>query len=68
MRAPAKTFDIGFDQILIAAQREPAISFSPSYYDVRQAVIALDLRQLFLVTSRRFILRPRRPCTPPVTR
>lgn len=43
MRAPGKkNFDIGFDQVLIAAQREPAISFSPSYYDVRQAVIARD--------------------------
>jgi polar amino acid transport system substrate-binding protein len=43
MRTPGqKNFDIGFDQVQIAAQREPAISFSPSYYDVRQAVIARE--------------------------
>jgi len=36
----AKDFDVGFDQILIASQREPLTEFSSSYYDVRQAVIA----------------------------
>ncbi|MQY33244.1 hypothetical protein SRB17_12050 [Streptomyces sp. RB17] len=46
-----KTFDFDINQVSISAERKKAVDFSPGYYDVRQAVIALKGSKAAKATS-----------------